>query len=79
MSQHWTETEKGKQLIESAFKAANLPEVQENELETGTYTNMQIAKMFDDPAELISLLMALPKGGGNASRRSILSFAVEMR
>jgi len=77
--QHWSETEKGKEFIQSAFKAANLPEVNKNQLETGTYTNQEIAKMFNDPRDFMVALMRLPHGGGKASRRSILSFAVDLR
>lgn len=75
---HWSETEKGRQLVEETFAAAKLPEVDENELETGTYTNVQIARKCDDPLNLVIILMNLPEDGGNASRRSILSFAVDM-
>lgn len=66
------------EFVESAFKAARLPEVEENQLETGTYTNAQIAEKVGDPFRLMQLLMALPEGGGDASRRQILSFAVDM-
>lgn len=72
--------EKWDKFVESAFAAANLPEVPEDQLEVGTYTNRQIAERFrDNPMGLLALLMQLPKGGGAASRRSILSFAVDMR
>ncbi|HEY4505423.1 MAG TPA: hypothetical protein VJG67_01915 [Candidatus Paceibacterota bacterium] len=64
--------------VESAFKAANLPDVPKDELETGTYTNRQIADNFRQrPIEFMSLLMDLPDGS-DASRRSILSFAVDL-
>jgi len=71
---------KWQKFVESAFKTAKLPEVKEEELEIGTYTNAQVAEKFrDDPLGLLKLLMGLSKmGGGNASRRSILSFAVDM-
>jgi len=72
--------EKWQKLVNSAFEAAKLPEVTEDQLETGTYTNAQIAeKMRDKPVKFLSLLMDISQmGGGNASRRSILSFAVDM-
>lgn len=71
--------EKWDKFVESAFANANLPEVSEDQLETGTYTNRQIAERFrDEPLRLLGLLMSLPEGGGAASRRSVLSFAVDM-
>ncbi len=74
---HWSTTQKGKEFIEAAFKAANLPEVKETDLEPGTYTNQQIAEKVDNPEKLLALLMGLP-GNDRASKRSILSFAIEM-
>ena len=78
MSDHWSKSEKGQKLIKSAFESAKLPEVEKSQLETGTYTNQQVAEKCGDPAILVSLLMKLPINGGNASRRSILSFAVDL-
>lgn len=73
-----SEDNKWEAFVEAAFKAAGLPEVAEEELEVGTYTNQQIAERFrSDPMRLMTLLMQLP-GGGPASRRSILSFAVDL-
>ncbi|MBM4401831.1 MAG: hypothetical protein FJ044_01140 [Candidatus Cloacimonetes bacterium] len=70
--------EKWGEFVAAAFKAAGLPEVAEEELEVGTYTNRQITERFrNDPLRLISLLMQLPDGNP-ASRRSILSFAVDL-
>lgn len=70
--------EKWELFVEKAFAAADLPEVPVDMLEAGTYTNTQIAEKFrQDPVGLVALLMALPKNGSVASRRSILSFAVE--
>lgn len=74
---HWSTTERGKKFVESAFKAADLPEIDEANLELGTYTNQQIAEKINKPESLLALLMNL-SGGDNASRRSILSFAVDM-
>lgn len=70
---------KWQQFVETAFKAAGLPEVTENQLEPGTYTNAQIAeKMRGKPTKLLALLMQVSKTGGVAEKRSILSFAVDM-
>ena len=74
---HWSSTEKGKEFIERAFRAADLPEVNEADLEPGTYTNQQIAEKVKNPVELLALLMNLP-GDDRASNRSVLSFAAEM-
>lgn len=74
---HWSTTKRGKKFVESAFKAADLLEIDEANLELGTYTNQQIAEKIDKPERLLALLMNLP-GSDNASRRSILSFAVDM-
>lgn len=63
----------------SAFNAAGLPEVPESELETGTYTNAQIAgKLHDNPTKLLQLLMGVSQLGSAVEKRSILSFAVDM-
>lgn len=74
----WFDTEAGKAMIQQAFEAIGLPEVEEDDLESGTFTNQQIAEKFEYPAELISILKGLPKGSP-ASMRSLLSFAVDMR
>ena len=78
MAHHWSETDLGRALVAIAFETANLHEVDENELEIGTYTNAQVAVKCSSPTQLVALLMKLPDGGGNASRRSVLSFAVDM-
>lgn len=72
----WFDTEKGKELIEKAFETAGMPEVEEAELEPGTYTNLQLAQKAGSPEKFVTLLMKLPDGSP-ASKRSILSFAVE--
>ena len=72
----WFDTEEGKAMIQQAFEATGLPEVEEKDLELGTFTNRQIAEKFEAPAELILILMGLPEGSP-ASMRSILSFAVD--
>jgi len=72
------EEEKWVAFVGAAFKAANLPDVPEDQLETGTYTNRQIADKFrSNPARLLGILMDLP-GGNDASKRAILSFVVDM-
>ena len=74
----WLNTEKGQEFFKKAFETAGLPEVKEEDLETGTYTNRQIAEKCADPKDLLVLLMKLP-GGDPASKRSILSFAIDMQ
>ena len=65
--------------VDSAFKAAKLPEVSPDMLEAGTYTNAQIAEKFrDNPFGLMVLLMKSSELGGEAERRSIISFAVDI-
>ena len=73
----WLNSEVGKVIFEEAFEKAGLPEIDENDLEVGTYTNRQIAEMFNDPVALTALLMMLPDND-HASKRSILSFTVEI-
>lgn len=74
----WWETDHGKKLMAAAFEAAELPEVDETDLEIGTYTNLQLAEKSGSPEKLLMLLMRLPREINSASRRSIMSFAVEM-
>ncbi len=70
---------KWQKFVETSFKAAGLSEVDQSQLETGTYTNAQIAeKLRDDPQKLLSLLMNVSNMGNEAEKRSILSFAVDM-
>ena len=64
------------EVIGYAFLAAGLPEVEERDLEPGTYTNRQLTEMVGDPTKLLELLMQLPENDP-ASKRSILSFAVK--
>ena len=49
----------------------------EKDLEPGTYTNQQIAEKAGGPVELVHLLLGLPEHIDQASKRSILSFAVD--
>ena len=72
----WLKAERGEELFESMFETAELPEIDSKDLEPGTYTNRQIAEKFDDPAELIEVLMSLP-GNSPASNRSVLSVYVK--
>lgn len=64
-------------LLNTAFEAAGLPEVKEEELETGTYTNAQMISKVKEYPVLLGLLLSLPKGASAASNRSVLSFAVD--
>lgn len=72
--------EKWHKFVEALFKTANMPEVTVDQLEAGTYTNAQIAeKLRESPLELMSLVASVSElGGGDASRRQVLSFAVDM-
>ena len=75
----WYDTEQGKSLIKSAFDDAGMPEVTKDQLEVGTYTNADLATFFSDPMDF--LMMAMKMSGSVASptsKRSIMSFAVEM-
>lgn len=70
---------KWQRFVTTAFKAAELPEIAEDQLETGTYTNAQIAeKLRDDPMKLLSLLMGVSRMGSHLDKRSMLSFAIEI-
>ena len=70
--------EKWQDFVDKAFKVIDLPEVDTEDLEVGTYTNAQIAEHFrKNSLGLVSLLDKLP-GSSVASRRSILSFVVDM-
>lgn len=65
--------------VEKAFEAAGLPEIKEEDLEAGTYTNAQIAeRLRNDPFQLLALLMRVSNLGNEAEKRSILSFAVDL-
>ena len=77
MMPRWLETEDGQELFEAIFKAVDLSEVEERDLEIGTYTNRQIAEKFDDPRKLTAILMSLPNTSP-ASKRSIMSFTVDL-
>ena len=75
----WYETEKGKTLIKSAFDDAGMPEVTKDQLEVGTYTNADLAAFFNDPMEFLMMTMKVSKSGDSpVSKRSVMSFAVEM-
>ena len=64
---------------EAVFKAADLPEVTEDQLEPGTYTNAQIAeKLRDDPIKFMGLMMDVSNMGNQVQKRSLLSFIVDM-
>lgn len=66
-------------LVHKSFVAAGLTEVDEKDLESGTYTNAQIAMaLINDPMKLVQLLMDVEHIGNQAEKRSILSFAVDI-
>ena len=71
--------EKWQKLVKTAFEAAGLPEVAEDQLEPGTYTNAQIAeKLRSNPARFVRMLMEVSELGNQAEKRSTLSFAVDL-
>ena len=72
--------EKWQEFADAAFEAAGLPEVSEDQLEVGTYTNAQISEMLHGNGEkLLALLMQVSDIGDDvAAKRSVLSFAVDM-
>ncbi len=75
----WYETERGKALIKSAFDDAGMHEVTKDQLEVGTYTNADLAAFFSDPMEFLIMTTKMSKSGTSpVSKRSIMSFAVEM-
>ncbi|KKS17365.1 MAG: hypothetical protein UU77_C0001G0025 [candidate division WWE3 bacterium GW2011_GWC1_41_7] len=77
--QHWYDTEEGRKFADSAFKAAGLEEPIGVPLETGTYSNEEIARKFDDPRKFLVFLMHLENmGGSEASKRSIASITIDM-
>ncbi len=69
-----------KQLIEKAFIETGLPEVSESQLETGTYTNAQIVEKLVKKLFVLFVLLARFRemNTDSATKRSMLSFAVEM-
>lgn len=70
---------KWQKFVTIAFEAAKLPEVTEDQLEAGSYTNVQIAeKLRDDPLRLLSLLNGVSRMDSPVEKRSILSFAVDI-
>lgn len=70
---------KWKEFYQLCFKTAEIPEVKQEDLEVGTYTNQQIAEHFrKEPEKLVAVLMQLPKDANPGSKRSILSFLIEM-
>ncbi|MBI3421043.1 MAG: hypothetical protein HY006_03185 [Candidatus Sungbacteria bacterium] len=69
---------KWNEFVAAAFEAAGLPEVDERNLEPGTYTNQQIVAKVRHPSELLRLLTGLPQDSSVAAKRSILSFALDL-
>jgi hypothetical protein len=74
---HWSQTSQGYKFWQEAFKVANLPDIPSEQLETGTHSNAEIARLCPNAKALLLLLMQLPKGGSRASARSVLSFTVD--
>ncbi|PJE50699.1 MAG: hypothetical protein COV29_03115 [Candidatus Yanofskybacteria bacterium CG10_big_fil_rev_8_21_14_0_10_36_16] len=74
---HWSETKKGRLLGMTAFAIVDLPEVKEENLEKGTYTNKQIARMCETPQKLMTLLKGLPTTATHKKLRIIISSRIK--
>jgi hypothetical protein len=74
----WCETDEGKAYVKKAFKNAGMPEVERKDLEAGTYTNEDLAAFFPNKDAFWHALNQLRFSNDPRSKRSILSFAVEM-
>ena len=74
----WHETEEGQAFIKKAFENAGMPEVEAKDLEPGTYTNVQLAAFFPTQDEFWHALNQLRFNNDPWSKRSVMSFAVEM-
>jgi hypothetical protein len=74
----WYETDEGKAFIKIAFENAGMPEVDIKDLEPGTYTNDQLAAFFSTQDEFWHALNQLRFNNDPWSKRSVLSFVVEM-
>lgn len=76
---HWYDTKDGRSLADAAFKQAGLEEPKGVALETGTYSNEQIARKFEDSLMLLYFLMQISKlNSSEASKRSVASFALDL-
>lgn len=73
----WQDTEIGKKFIAEVFAGAGMPEVEKKDLETGTYTNKELADFFPSGLDLWHALHQLRFQADPIIKRSILSFAVE--
>jgi hypothetical protein len=63
--------------VTTAFKAVDLPEVAEDALEEGQFSNASIAESFrHNIPHLVSLLIRLPEEATTTEKRNILSAAV---
>lgn len=71
--------EKWKKLVEDAFEAAGLPEVSEDQLEAGAYTNAQmIEKMKGKIFRLVDILLNVDSNYSPAYKRSVVSFTINL-
>lgn len=63
----------------AAFNAAGLSEVDNRQLEGGTYTNAQIITMMSTyPSDLFGLILSLPSDVSAPSKRRQLSLGVDV-
>lgn len=69
---------KWNQFVEHVFKKANLPEVDPSQLEAGTYTNAVIAQAFRHNPEWLVVALTRISHLDPATKRSMLSFQVEI-
>ncbi len=73
----WLNSKRGQSLLEEAFKMGGLPEVKEDDLATGIYTNQQIAEKCETATQLIIKIESLSAYSNLATKRAILSFWVD--
>ena len=65
--------------FKSQFNAIDLPEVEEDQLAYGLYTNTQIAEKFKaNPYKIIPLLKIVDPNFDEYTKRSILSQAIDV-
>lgn len=67
------------EFIRRAFELAEMPEVEEDQLEEGCYTNAHITSLFrEDPHGLVIAILALPKTEVEISKRRLLSMTCDI-
>ena len=73
----WLNSEIGQNLFKEAFKMAGLPEVKEEDLGVGIYTNQQIAEKCENATRLIVKIINLLDITDPVIKRAILSSWVD--